>query len=207
MATKQRKGAKSAKRKTTRAAEPQVAETPEAAPKLIAELAAMQLAPKIVAKLEILTESQQETVLAYVNQGQRIDAAYKRVVGAKADAAPEATVETPPAPAAETTPAPTPEATKPAAKMKTRKTKAADDSKRLSAIDAAAKVLGEGSESMNCKKLIEEMGTRGYWTSPGGKTPHATLYSAILREIDVKGGKARFKKTDRGQFAYNAAAE
>ena len=55
--------------------------------------------------------------------------------------------------------------------------------------------------------LIEEMGTRGYWTSPGGKTPHATLYSAILREIDVKGDKARFKKTDRGQFAYNAAAD
>ena len=206
MATKQRKGTKSAKRKTTRAAEAPAAETPQAVPKLIAELAAMQLAPKMIAKLEVLTEGQQETVLSYVNQGQRVDAAYKRVVGANAVATPEATVETPPAPAGATS-VPTPEPTKPAATTKTRKTKAADDSKRLSAIDAAAKVLGEESESMNCKKLIEEMGTRGYWTSPGGKTPHSTLYSAILREIDVKGDKARFKKTERGQFAYNAAAE
>ena len=55
MATKQRKGTKSAKRKTTRTAEPQVTETPQAAPKLIAELAAMKLAPKMVTKLEALT--------------------------------------------------------------------------------------------------------------------------------------------------------
>ncbi len=40
----------------------------------------------------------------------------------------------------------------------------------------------------------------GYWSSPGGKTPHATLYSAILREIRKKGKDARFKKTERGRF-------
>ena len=45
---------------------------------------------------------------------------------------------------------------------------------------------------------------KGYWKSPGGKTPHATLYSAILREIDAKGDAARFRKTDRGKFATNA---
>jgi hypothetical protein len=39
------------------------------------------------------------------------------------------------------------------------------------------------------------------WTSPGGKTPHATLYSAILREIQVKGDAARFVKAERGKFA------
>jgi hypothetical protein len=38
---------------------------------------------------------------------------------------------------------------------------------------------------------------KGYWTSPGGKTPAATLYSAILRELAHKGSDARFAKTER----------
>ena len=41
---------------------------------------------------------------------------------------------------------------------------------------------------------------KGYWSSPNGQTPAATLYSAILREIKTKGKEAWFKKTDRGQF-------
>jgi HB1/ASXL restriction endonuclease-like protein with HTH domain len=75
---------------------------------------------------------------------------------------------------------------------------------KLSAIDAAAKVLGEAGAAMNAKGMIEAMSAKGYWTSPGGKTPHATLYSAILSEITKKGKEARFKKTDRGHFALNA---
>jgi hypothetical protein len=71
----------------------------------------------------------------------------------------------------------------------------------VSALDAAAKVLGEAKEPMNTKQMIEQMAAKRYWTSPGGKTPHATLYSAILREIDTKGSDARFKKTERGMFA------
>ncbi len=71
---------------------------------------------------------------------------------------------------------------------------------KLSAIDAAAKVL-ETSGPLNCKELIEAMSAGGLWTSPGGKTPHATLYSAILREITVKGDESRFVKTERGRFA------
>jgi hypothetical protein len=51
--------------------------------------------------------------------------------------------------------------------------------------------------------MVEQMAAKGLWTSPGGKTPHATLYAAILREIQVKGKEARFKKTERGQFAAN----
>jgi len=39
------------------------------------------------------------------------------------------------------------------------------------------------------------------WTTPGGQTPHATLYSAILREIAKKGKESRFTKTERGKFA------
>lgn len=56
--------------------------------------------------------------------------------------------------------------------------------KKLSAIDAAAKLLVETGEPMNCKAMIEQIAAKGYWTSPGGKTPHATLYSAIIREIN-----------------------
>lgn len=74
---------------------------------------------------------------------------------------------------------------------------------KLSAIDAAAKVLATSKEPMNCKELVEAMAAKKLWTSPGGKTPHATLYSAILREIQTKGKDARFTKTERGKFAAN----
>jgi hypothetical protein len=45
-----------------------------------------------------------------------------------------------------------------------------------------------------------EMAARGLWSSPNGKTPEATLYAAILREISTKGEAARFRKVERGQF-------
>jgi hypothetical protein len=48
------------------------------------------------------------------------------------------------------------------------------------------------------------MATQGLWESPGGKTPSATLYSAIIREIATKGKDSRFVKKDRGTFAANA---
>src|SRR5262249_21336264 len=54
--------------------------------------------------------------------------------------------------------------------------------KKPSALDAALRVLQEAGQPMNCQEMIEQMATKGYWTSPGGKTPAATLYSAILRE-------------------------
>jgi len=95
-------------------------------------------------------------------------------------------------------------ATKPS---KTKKAKAkADDAgpKKLSALDAAAKVLGESKEPLTTKAMIEAMATKGYWTSPGGKTPHATLFSALLREINTKGDAARFVKTERGKFTAKA---
>ena len=76
--------------------------------------------------------------------------------------------------------------------------------KKMSALDAAAKLLQETGEPMNAKAMIEGIAAKGYWTSPGGKTPHATLYSAILREINTKSADSRFKKTERGKFAVNA---
>jgi len=88
-------------------------------------------------------------------------------------------------------------------RAKTAKPSAGDDAEKLSAIDAAAKVLAEAGEPLNTKQMIEAMAAKGYWSSPGGKTPHATLYSAILREITAKGNEARFKKTERGHFTIN----
>lgn len=83
-----------------------------------------------------------------------------------------------------------------------KKAKAAGNAKpkKLSALDAAAQVLAASKEPMNAKQMIEAMAAKGLWTSPGGATPWATLYSAIIREVATKGKEARFKKADRGKF-------
>jgi hypothetical protein len=73
--------------------------------------------------------------------------------------------------------------------------------KKLGCLDAAAKVLSETGQAMNCQEMIEAMAAKDYWTSPNGKTPAATLYSAILREITTKANKSRFVKSERGKFA------
>ena len=91
-------------------------------------------------------------------------------------------------------------ATKPAKAKKAKEPKA----KKVGALDAAAQVLAASKEPMNCKEMIEAMAKKALWTSPGGKTPHATLYSAIIREIALKGKESRFVKKDRGQFAAKA---
>ena len=81
------------------------------------------------------------------------------------------------------------------------KTKKGKEGKRLTALDAAARVLAENGKAMSCGELIAAMAAKGYWTSPAGKTPSSTLYAAIAREIKTKGGEARFRKTERGMFA------
>ena len=75
--------------------------------------------------------------------------------------------------------------------------------KKLSAIDAAANVLGEAKAPMGAKEMIQAMAAKKLWASPAGKTPHATLYSAIAREISKQGKESRFKKAGRGKFALN----
>jgi hypothetical protein len=94
------------------------------------------------------------------------------------------------------------------AKKAVRKDKDAK-TKRTSALDAAAQVLKAEGKPMTCKAMIAAMAEQGLWTSPNGKTPQATLYSAILREIRKAvetGTVSRFRKTDRGQFEFNAVA-
>jgi hypothetical protein len=89
----------------------------------------------------------------------------------------------------------------PKAEMQTKPKKTKEPKeKKLSAIDAAAQVLAASKEPMNAKEMIEAMTAKALWTSPGGKTPHATLYSAIIREITLKGKESRFVKTERGKF-------
>ena len=73
--------------------------------------------------------------------------------------------------------------------------------KRLSCLDAAAQVLAASKEPMKAKEMIEAMGKQGLWSSPNGKTPEASLYAAIIREVAAKGVEARFVKTERGTFA------
>jgi hypothetical protein len=104
-------------------------------------------------------------------------------------------------------------ATKPTTKKSTNKKKAGQDRKavaakakgtpaaeKLSQIDAAKRVLAEAGQPMTCRAMVEAMAAKGLWTSPGGKTPEATLYSSLLRQIRTKGKDARFKKVARGQF-------
>ena len=73
--------------------------------------------------------------------------------------------------------------------------------RRVSALDAAAQVLAGAGKPMRAQELIAAMAEQGLWKSPAGKTPHATLYAAMLREIGAKGDAARFRKVDRGMFA------
>src|SRR5260370_12328687 len=43
--------------------------------------------------------------------------------------------------------------------------------KKMSALDAAAKVLTETGQPMSCPEVIAAMAAKGYWSSPQGKTP------------------------------------
>jgi len=93
------------------------------------------------------------------------------------------------------------------AKARKDKKAAADKPKRVSALNAAAEVLKASDAPMRAKELIEAMAARGLWSSPNGKTPEATLYAAIIREIATKGDAARFRKTERGLFVHNAKVQ
>lgn len=72
---------------------------------------------------------------------------------------------------------------------------------KLSAMRAAVQVLADApEEGMRTKDMVEAMGKQGLWTSPSGKTPEATLYAGITREIAKKGDAARFRKVSKGRF-------
>jgi len=83
------------------------------------------------------------------------------------------------------------------AKVATR-AKRGRDEKRLSLLDRAAAILAKAKEPMGCKDIVTQA-LAGGWTT-NGKTPAATLYAAVIREIATKGADARFEKVDRGRF-------
>lgn len=84
-----------------------------------------------------------------------------------------------------------------------RQTKLADKThpagKKLSGLDVACQLLAAKAEPMTCKELVDQMLSQGLWTT-GGKTPAATINSAIQREIATKNDQSRFIKTERGKF-------
>ena len=77
---------------------------------------------------------------------------------------------------------------------------------RMSALDAAAEVLGrlaskDAATGLGVKDLIERMEKANLWQSAGGKTPSATLYSALIREIKQRKTDSRFKRIAPGKFS------
>jgi hypothetical protein len=72
--------------------------------------------------------------------------------------------------------------------------------KPLSGLDAAALVLREAGEPLDAQSLIARILERGLWKTEG-KTPAATIYAAMIREIKAKGSSSRFQKVERGRFA------
>jgi hypothetical protein len=87
--------------------------------------------------------------------------------------------------------APKPKASKPPKAKKARKP---------GCLDAAAAVLAAAKGPMNCKDIVDAALKRGLWET-SGKTPHSTLYAAVIRDIAAKGKASRFRKTERGMFA------
>lgn len=83
----------------------------------------------------------------------------------------------------------------------TRKSANKKTAEKMSQLAAAERVLKEARKPLNCKAMVETMQAKGYWSSPGGKTPDATLYASLLRHIRQHGKDARFVKTDRGLFS------
>ena len=73
----------------------------------------------------------------------------------------------------------------------------------MSGLDAAAKVLADAGEPLNCKTIVERMLEKGLWQTKG-RTPASTIYAAMTREIAAKADAARFRKADRGMFTLKA---
>ncbi len=118
-----------------------------------------------------------------------------RVIGAKPAPAPES-------PVVVAAGSPRPPKAKKGAKPRAAKAPKQAKPKRMSGLDACAKVLEGAGKPMGAKDMVEKAIERGLWKS-GGKTPEATIYAAIIRDIAARGKESRFKKVDRGLFAFN----
>lgn len=73
----------------------------------------------------------------------------------------------------------------------------------MSGLDAAALVLREAKRAMNAKEIVAEIQERKLAPKLGGKTPHATIYAAMITEI-AKSAEPRFKRgSAKGTFDHN----
>lgn len=75
----------------------------------------------------------------------------------------------------------------------------------MSGLDAAAHVLKLNSPSpLTAKEIIGEIERRELAPTLKGKTPHATIYAAMITEIAKKGEQARFERgSEKGTFTYH----
>jgi len=87
-------------------------------------------------------------------------------------------------------------------KAATRAKQGNTKAKKPSGLDAAAKVLAETKKPMTVREIVKVAFEKKYWKSDG-KTPSATIYSAMIREVAAKGKESRFKKVGRGKFTLN----
>jgi len=86
---------------------------------------------------------------------------------------------------------------------KAKKAKAAKPKgeRKPGCLDAAAQVLADAGEPLGCSEIMNRILKRGLWATEG-KTPAATLYSALLRNVR-KGAASKFCKAAKGQFTLN----
>jgi hypothetical protein len=94
---------------------------------------------------------------------------------------------------------PLPPGSEPTKRAKKAKAEKPAKTPRPSGLTAAYRVLLDAGEPMQCKAMVEKVLAAGTWKTDG-KTPEATIYAAIIREIRAKGAESRFRKTDRGLF-------
>lgn len=88
-------------------------------------------------------------------------------------------------------------------KAKEKAAKPAKDG--MSGLDAAALVLREAQRPMTAKEVVAEIQERKLAPKLGGKTPHATIYAAIITEI-AKSMEPRFARGPvKGTFVHNPA--
>jgi len=97
------------------------------------------------------------------------------------------------------TPVPSAPAANVAKKGRTPKPAPTEKPKRLGGLDVAAQLLLAAAKPMSCKELVEDMLARKLWSTTG-RTPVATIYAAIIRDIAANGKESRFRKTARGMF-------
>jgi len=71
-------------------------------------------------------------------------------------------------------------------------------------LDAAVIVLADADGPLTPAVIVDRALKRGLWSTKG-KTPAATLYAAIIREIAGKGQVSRFRKTAPNTFELTGA--